>query len=90
MNPAKVVMHVVDRYRSNVVLDLLGKRICEPREPAHVHTHGKVLALDVAGADMLRIRVTYNRFLLAASALRGKGQFTTARLRERSSSGILG
>jgi hypothetical protein len=37
-----------------VVLCLLGEGIRQPREPAHVHPHREVLALDVRRADVLR------------------------------------
>jgi hypothetical protein len=37
------------------VLDLLGEGVGQPREPAHAHPHGEVLALDVAGVDLLRV-----------------------------------
>ena len=53
MNPDKVVMHVVDRNRSNVVLDLFREGIRQPSESSDLYSHGQVLALHVAGALVL-------------------------------------
>ena len=33
----------------DVILDLLGERIRQPRKPAHAHPHGQVLAFDITG-----------------------------------------
>src|SRR6266508_6058773 len=38
-------------------LDFLAESISQPREPAHVHAHRKVLPLDKAGRDVARVRV---------------------------------
>lgn len=39
VNPAEVVVHVVRGNRVPVIVDLLGKRIGQAREAAHVHSH---------------------------------------------------
>ena len=44
-----------------VHLDLLAEAVGQAGEPAHVHPHGEVLPLDVAGADVLRVRVAGDR-----------------------------
>ena len=46
LNPTEIVMHHGQRNGVLVVLDLLGKAIGEAGEPAHLHPHGQVLALD--------------------------------------------
>ena len=40
-----------------MILNLFRKRVSEPGESAHAHTHGQVLALNVASADVLGVRV---------------------------------
>ena len=70
MNPDEIVVHIVDRERCYVVLDFLRVSICQARVSAHLHPHGQVLALDKAGADVLRVRIADLWFLLAADALR--------------------
>ena len=70
MNPDKVVVHVVNRDRRDVVLDPLRERIGESREPANLHPHHQVLALDIRRADVLRVGVADERFLLASDAFR--------------------
>lgn len=55
MNTAEIVVHVVQGDSSNMIFDLLRERVGEPSEAAHLHSHGEVLALDIAGADVLRI-----------------------------------
>ena len=45
---AEVVIDEVQRDGVRVVLDPFRERIRQPREPAHVHPHGEVLALRVA------------------------------------------
>jgi hypothetical protein len=70
MNPDKVVVHVVDRQRCGVILDFFREGVRQSGEAPHVHPHREVLAFDVAGADVVRVRVTDLGFLLAADALR--------------------
>lgn len=71
MNPDEIVVHVVDRQRCDVVLDFLRERIGQSCVAAHLHPHGQVLALDVAGANVARIRAADLGFLLASDALSG-------------------
>ncbi len=49
MDTDEIIIHEVDRYGMGVVLDLLLEGFGQPGEPAHVHPHGQVLALNVAG-----------------------------------------
>jgi hypothetical protein len=57
VNANEVVMHVVQADRVSVVLDFLAECIRQSREPPHAHSHGEVLALDVARRNVPRIRV---------------------------------
>jgi hypothetical protein len=47
MNPAKVVVHEVKSNGISQVIDLLRERISQASETAHLHTHRKILALNV-------------------------------------------
>ena len=53
MNPAKIVIHEIERQRVLVILQLLGKSIRQSREPSHQHAHREVLPLNVAGRNVL-------------------------------------
>lgn len=61
MNSAEIVVHSVKRNRACVVLDFLGESICQPSESPHCHPHREILAINVAGRDMLRVRVAHDR-----------------------------
>ena len=52
MLPTKIVIHEMKRLAVCVVLDLLEKRIRQPRKPTHGHAHGQLVALDVTSRDM--------------------------------------
>lgn len=54
-----------------MVLYLLGERICEPRETANAHSHGKVLSLHETGRNVPRVWVSTDRFHITADALCG-------------------
>jgi len=60
MHANKVVVHIVQSDRGNVIFEFLGERIGEPSETAHRHPHGKVLALHEAGRNVVRVGVTCN------------------------------
>jgi len=66
MNPAEVVMHVMQRNRVTVVLQFLAESVCQSRETPHRHPHGEVLALDKRCADVLGIGVAHYSFHFAA------------------------
>jgi len=70
MNSHEIVMHVVKAERMNVLADLLAKTVRQSRESAVRHSETEILALDVAGADVLHDGGSQRRFLLAASAYR--------------------
>src|SRR6478672_2243355 len=69
MNAAKVVIHVVNRQRSNMMFDLLGECVRQPSEASHMHPHREILALDKTSADVLRIRIADLGASLATNAL---------------------
>ena len=65
VNSPEMIVHVVERHRGNVILNLLREGIGQTSEPAHGHSHGQILPLDIACADVLRIGVAKaNDFLL--------------------------
>jgi hypothetical protein len=68
MYPAQIVMSVVKGNRGNVIFEFLRERVGEPGEPAHPHSHGEILTLNVAGGDVLRIGRTYLGLFLTAIA----------------------
>jgi len=70
MNTAKIVMHVVNRERCDVILNLFAERVREARETSNAHPHREVLALHVARGNVFFVRVADLRFLLATNALR--------------------
>ena len=53
MDTAEVVVGEVQAVRGPEVLPLLAERICQPREAAHLHSDGEVLAFHMAGANRL-------------------------------------
>ena len=71
MNAHEVMMHVKERNRVLMILDLFRECVGQPREAPHVHSHVEILSLDVAGRDMLRIGIANDRFLFDAQTLRG-------------------
>jgi hypothetical protein len=52
------------------VLDLLAEAVGQPRESAHPHPHGEVLALGIARGDVIRVGVAPAHFRSRAKALR--------------------
>jgi hypothetical protein len=58
MDANEIVMHVKQRERVCLVLDLLTERVRQAREAAHVHPHVQILPFNVARADVFRIGFT--------------------------------
>src|SRR6185312_14307073 len=54
MNAAKVVVRKVQSDSGFEVFELLGKPIRKSRQSPHIHPHREVLALHIAGGDVLR------------------------------------
>jgi hypothetical protein len=61
----------VQRDCLSVVLDLLGKRMGWTGEPSHVHPHGQIAALDMAGRDVRAVRVASDTAYAGAGAFGG-------------------
>jgi len=70
MNAHKVVVHVEQRNRVHVILSFLAESVSQASEAPHVHPHGEVLALDVAGRNMLLVGVAKNGIARDAKTLR--------------------
>ena len=51
------------------IFDLLTEGICQSRESSHRHPHGEILAFNIAGGDVVWIRISVNYFGLAANTL---------------------
>ena len=61
MNPAEIVVHVVEADRVAVVLQLLREPVREAGEAAHAHPHREVLPLHVGSADVVAGRGSDDR-----------------------------
>ncbi len=64
MNARKIAVHEVYRNRRRMVLDFLGEGICKAGEPAHGHSHGEILPLNIAGGNVPWIGVADNPLAL--------------------------
>lgn len=71
MNPDEIIVHVVNRQRCQVILDLLRECICKAREAAILHSHGEILAFHVRRADVFPVRLANDGLALAANASSG-------------------
>ena len=67
----EVIGEVSERNRRRVVLDLFGEGVSQPREPANRHANREIMALNIAGVDVLRVRRAGNRVALASKAHSG-------------------
>jgi hypothetical protein len=70
VNPYQIVITVVKCYRSGVIVELAREAIGQARVAPHVGTHCPVVALGIAGADMLRVWTASYYHFTAADALR--------------------
>ncbi len=57
VNPAKVIVHVMQCYRCLQIRNLFREPVGQPRKSPHGHSHREVLALDVARGDMVEVGV---------------------------------
>jgi hypothetical protein len=64
-------MHEVDGQRVDAVLDFLAESVGQAGKAANAHPHGKVLPLNVAGADVLPLRAARHIVNGEANALGG-------------------
>ena len=75
MNPDKVVVHVVDRQRRDVVFNLSRECVRQSCEAANLHSERQILALDRAGRDVLWVVIADQFLLVARDALRAVAAF---------------
>lgn len=64
----EIVVHEVERHRAFQVLQFLGEGVGEPRESAHAHARGEVLALRIAVGDVLLFGMTDDAMRCCARA----------------------
>ena len=58
MNSHEVIICKIEGKGGVVIRPLLAEGICQAGEPPNLHSHGEVLALDVAGANLVGIRLS--------------------------------
>jgi hypothetical protein len=68
MRVREVVIHHMEGNGRGVVRELFRESLRQSREPMSTDAHGQVLALDVAGAGMLRVGITDNGTFYARRA----------------------
>ena len=68
VNPAKIVVHVMERNGVLQVFEFLREGIRQAREPAHRHSHGQILSLNIAGRNVVVIGCAANNRLASAHA----------------------
>lgn len=66
MDAAKIVVGEVERDRSRMIFDLLGKPVGKARESAHRHAHCEILPFRVRGTHVLMVGTAANCFHIAA------------------------
>src|ERR1700676_4305197 len=71
VNATKVIMHVVNRNRSDMILNFFEVRVCQASETSHSHSHREVLALDKTGGNVLRIETARDNHFAASDAFGG-------------------
>ena len=55
MNPAKIVVHVMEGNRMLQILQFLAERVRQPRESAHRHSYREVLPLNVGRGNVREV-----------------------------------
>lgn len=68
MNAGEIVVHHVERNGGGMILDFFRESIRKPGEAPHPHPHREILTFNVAGVDMIRVRLTDDRVALAGNA----------------------
>lgn len=68
MNPAEIVVHVMERNGVLQVFQFLGKPVCEARKPTHRHLHRQILASDKACRNVRVIGVALDDCFSCAHA----------------------
>jgi hypothetical protein len=57
MNATEIILREVQRNSGLQIRQFLAEGVREPRQPAKLHPHGKVLPLDVASRNIAHTRV---------------------------------
>jgi hypothetical protein len=70
VNPAEVIKHEIQRQHVLMIVNFLGESVGEPSESPHVHPHGKILPLNVAGGYVVPVRVANEGSCHRSDALR--------------------
>lgn len=70
MDADEVAIHEMKGDRIRMIVDFLTESVRQASEAAHVHSHGKVLPLNVAGADVFGVRVSAHGFHVATDTNR--------------------
>jgi len=71
MNLDEVIGEISESNGGNTILNLLGKRISQPSEPANSHANRRIVSFDVACVDVLWIGIAGYGVLLAGQAHSG-------------------
>lgn len=67
VDAAKIVVDEIESHGQPMVLYFFGEPICQPSEAAHLHSHGEVLPLGMARANLIANRRAENNLALRAS-----------------------
>jgi hypothetical protein len=70
MDARKVVVRKMKGNRRLKVFSLLRKAVRQASEAAHLHTHGEVLTVNLAGRNVLPLRYSYEHLLFLMRHLR--------------------
>src|SRR5438105_11362244 len=69
MDANEVVVHVEQSHGVHVVLYLFRECVGQSGKSAHIHSHREILALNIAGADMLEVgSADYRNFVYAKTS----------------------
>src|ERR1700685_1144787 len=57
MNPAEIIVREMQSASRFQILQFLRKSVRQARKPSHLHSHGQILPLDIAGRNVVGIRI---------------------------------
>src|SRR5258708_21813181 len=69
VKPAEIIEHEMQCHGMGQILYFFGEGVSQPRESAHRHTHGQVLAFNVGSRNILFGRVAGNSLFAYSAAL---------------------
>ncbi len=58
MNTAEIVMNSIESYGMTKVINLFGESISQSGKSSHRHSHGQILTLNIAGRNVVGIRLS--------------------------------